>query len=235
MSSSTFEICQLEEAVLVVENDREIATYYVEEMEARGITAEKALTISDAWDKWRGFSEQEVKHAVILLDLMFDRHDVTEGREFLRKLSREPEFIEHKVNVIVLTGVGDAQTKQDILSDGAREFHVKGGDPKRVLDDVMLHLGRNVLVTTSLLEVVEIDESKHEMYVRYRASEENNIRCTLDVQFAPKEARVPGGSFWLEVFKHIRDGQISFQALGRAVDIEEDAQCLSELLGAPES
>lgn len=220
----------LVESFLVVENDPEVAEYFCTELTAEGAPAKKAATISEGWQEVNGLLEQGVQRLVILLDLMFENHDTGEGLGFLRDLSKLSQFKE-RISVIVLTGAGDALTKNDVLSIGACEFHVKGGDPAPVIEDILLYLGREIRVSTSLLEVVDTDELAREMDVRYRTPEGSILRCTLDFQLAPRMTLVPGGSFWFDIHKRFKEGRVILEASCRPVDKAEDARSLRELLG----
>ncbi len=218
------------EAVLLVENDPEIVRHYQRKIANDGVEILEALRISDARRKVSELVDQDVQTIVVLLDLMFDEHDTEEGLTFLRELKRLDPFKEARWNVVVLTGADDPQTKAEVSSAGIRAFHTKPADPELVMQDIRYYLGKETSVASSLLEIVHVDNETGQMDVRYRTSHGANVRCTLDWELAPLEARVAGGSFWLDVSKHFEAGRAVYRSSGRLVDAAHDADFFKEFL-----
>src|SRR5262249_16160585 len=149
--------------------------------------------------------ETGTAHLVILLDLMFGRGNPFEGLTFLGELSRMQEFHD-RVSVIVFSGATDQEIRKTAASYGACEFYRKGSDPDPVVQELLAYTGKQVRVDSGLVEIVDIDFEKGEMDVRYRRRDVDTVRCTLDLRIAPKEARIPGGSFWFDTYKRYDDG-----------------------------
>jgi CheY-like chemotaxis protein len=223
----------LAEAVLIVEDDDRTANQFLRLVESNHVYCTIASNTSEASRKLNLLLQRGIQRLVILLDLMFEQDDPREGINFLQDISRLPEFGAGRINIIVLTGDDDAETREEALSNGAREFYVKAVDPSPVVRDILAYLNKDVRVAMSLLEIVDIDDSGREMEVRYKTPQGTSVRCTLDSQVAPIAARVPGGSFWFDVYKRFDDGQMLFQFRCRPVNREKDADALRKFLGTP--
>jgi len=236
MASSVRELVRVQPThmVLIVENDRDVSGYFHAELVREGVPTETALSIPDARRHVRMQLEQKVSHLVILLDLMFERGDPSEGLTFLGELNRLSEFVDDRISVIVFSGATDQKTRETVISCGARQFYAKGSNPSPVLQELLAYTGKQVRVASGLLEIVDIDFVKGEMDVRYRMHDDAAVRCTLDLQLAPKEARVPGGSFWFDTYKRYEDGTMKYENSGRRVDEEADMKVLDEILGEEE-
>lgn len=231
MSTTAPGLAPMPESVLVVENDTDVSEYFRSELADAGIPIRVATSVKTAWEQVHTLLDQNVTQLVILLDLMLERQDPSEGLQFLADLNRLPAFAEEKVSVVVLTGDSNPKTRSDVISYGAREFYSKGGDPAVVLSELLAYVGRQVRVDTTLLEILDVDETKREMEVLYRGPDARTIRCTLDLQFAPREARIPGGSFWFDTYKRFQDGMMRYETVGRPVDEDKDRKALNQVLG----
>jgi CheY-like chemotaxis protein len=228
----------LPEAVLIVEDDQHASRRLEKALEKMDdqIPVWTARTIADAWDKLEDPLVNNVENLVIVLDLMLETDLPSEGCAFLDELQKHPGFREEKINVIVLTAASDPATRNEVLEAGAKRVHAKP-DLRPVLGDIPVFLGRLVKTTQSLVEVVDVNPLEREVEVRYQipggrdpVSEERWIHCTLGYDDVPAPARVPGGSFYLDIYKQFKRGRMKTEAISRPVDTDEDRKRLSELL-----
>lgn len=223
---------ELTKAVLIVEDEEQISSYFASELDRLDIPVFSVDSIAGGIIEIANLlSQEDLECIVILLDLMFEDNDPKQGLNFLRKISQHQEFQEGKINVIVRTASLDQKARKEALDAGAKEFHTKGRGPDAALQDILFYLGLPVLTTATLMEVVDIDNNKREADVRYRADNNNLIRCTLDFQIIPAESRVPGGSFRFEIYKQLVAGQAELRTKSRAVDKKIEASMLEDLLG----
>jgi CheY-like chemotaxis protein len=220
------------EVVLLVDDDDDIVTYFRDYLAKQKVEAVSAEDIASAENELELLLARDAQRIVIILDLMFEHQDWEEGYDFLLKLSEQPAFRTGRIDVIVLTGAEDedGSIRERVLEAGAQEFYRKGGDLRLPMQAVLTYLGRRTLLKTALIEVVDIDDLRSEADVRYRATD-HTIRCKLDSDLIPREARIPGGSFWLESYKQFSNGQMEVISVARTVDYEQEATLLKSLLG----
>ena len=85
--------------------------------------------------------------------------------------TRSPDFrraSHERLSVLVRTSAGDDQTRDAVIDRGATEFITKSDDPTRTVESILVYLGRDVRVASTLIEIVDVDEIRREVEIRYR-------------------------------------------------------------------
>jgi CheY-like chemotaxis protein len=232
MTVAEIEVEKSVEVVLLVDDDDDIVTYFRDYLTKQNIEAVSAEDIASAVNELELLLKRDAERIIIVLDLMFERQDWREGYDFLLQLSTHPAFRGGKIDVIVLTGAEDedGSIRERVIDAGAQEFYQKGGDLRLPMQSILTYLGRRTLLKSALIEVVDIDDMRSEADVRYRNTN-RAIRCKLDVDLIPRDARIPGGSFWLDSYKRFSNGQMEVISIARTIDYEQEATLLRSLLG----
>jgi CheY-like chemotaxis protein len=220
------------EVVVIVEDDRRVSELLAERFAAVGLPVSLALSVDDGCLAIAAALGAGVRRIAVLLDLMFDRYDPNEGLELLVWLSRRSPGEQERVNVVVRTSAIDADTRRRALDAGAKAFHAKSSanELARTQSDVLTYVGRDGLVSSQLVEVVDIDEAAREMEIRYVTSNSEAIRGVLDLEFVPRGSCVPGGSFWLDTYRRFESGGMVYSNRARLVDAAEDERILRQYL-----
>jgi CheY-like chemotaxis protein len=221
----------LADVVLIIEDDRATAESYRSELENQGIFIKIATGKDEAYERLAEVPYLTFERMVVILDLMFRPNDPSDGVSIMEHLNEMPEFKNGRLKVIVRTGLHDSDIVSQMRSFGALVYQ-KGGDPAEALEQVQLQLGREVLSRSLFFEVLDVNPTTREIDICYTSDEGEKLRAIFDLEFAPVQARVPGGGFWCDFYKTLlKNDQLSTRTQPRPVDEEQDAVLLSDLLG----
>jgi DNA-binding response OmpR family regulator len=155
------------ERVLLIEDDHELGTQIVEQLERAGSAA-------TWWKEGRTIEAGEVPElALVILDLMLPG---TYGMDILKDLRARSE-----VPVLVLSARSDTSDKVRALKLGADDYMTKPFWPEELLERVRARLRRPILQRVDVVEVgpLRIDLVTREVKVGERAVELTRVELEL--------------------------------------------------------
>ena len=85
-------------------------------------------------------------------------------------------------------------------------------------------------IATTLCEVVDVDYGKRTVNLRVRIND-LILGIVSPIAFCPTPACVPGGSFYLDVYKKENNGQLEYVLRSRGVDEAVERMELAKILG----
>lgn len=186
-----------------------------------GATKKSAESPEEALEIFSKTRMEDSKPQVVILDLMFpSAYNPRQGVELIRLIRAGEAGLHPATPVVVRSNAVEPAIEALAREAGADDFFVKSGDPQPFLDTLTFYLGEPRRTASALCEVLSVDLARRQARIRIEGRDDYYAEKVIPLNLCPPEARISGGSFYLDTWLRYSEFRAETTVRARASDEE---------------